>query len=304
MSIIEAENLCKWYGTISGLNQVSFEIKEGVWGVVGPNGAGKTTLLNLISGLIKPSLGTVKVNGESSWRNYKLGRILGYCPDLYNLWEKFTGYEFIWHQALIKNKKIRKEDIERLLEQFDIMKDADRKISSYSKGMRQKLKFIAAIVHQPEIILFDEPLNGVDPGIRAQMIKKIRELGEEGKTVIVSSHILHEVELMTPNVIILYSGTIIAKGNIYKLRELLEEVPQTIIIRCSDPKNLAKISIEYPEVKAIEFASNDTLRIRADIKKGLLRELPLKAIENGIKIYSLLTPDYSLDSLYKYLISK
>ena len=303
MSIILAEDLTKWYGNIIGVNEVSFEIEGGIWGLVGPNGSGKTTLLNLISGVIKPSKGKIKIKGESPWKNYKIKRIIGYLPDIYELWEELTGREFLLSQAIIKNKKIDLKLFKHYLELFELERDIDRKISTYSKGMRQKLKFISTILHDPELIILDEPLNGVDPKIRSVMINLIKELGEKGKTVIISSHILSEIEAITSNIIFLFSGYIIAKGNIYKLRELLEDIPQRVIIRCSNPKLLSKLCIDYPDILGVEFKKNDTLIIKGRIKGEFLKELPIKAIESGIDIYSMTTPDYSLESLYKYLIS-
>ncbi|HGJ64366.1 TPA: ABC transporter ATP-binding protein, partial [bacterium] len=193
--IIETQNLSKWYGQIMAINDMTIKISNGVIGLLGPNGAGKTTLIKLIVGLLKPDRGIIKVLDEKSWNNHSINNRVGYCSDIDNFYENMTGFEFVFRLTLLNNfrKSLAEELALKAIETVEMTDNKDRKIGSYSKGMRQRIKLAQSIVHDPELMIFDEPLNGMDPVGRQSTIKLIKQLGDNGKSVIVSSHILHEI---------------------------------------------------------------------------------------------------------------
>ncbi len=231
--VVVTEHLSKWYGEVSGLNDVSVAIPRGVTGLLGPNGAGKSTFMKLVTGQLAPSTGTVRVLGEPIWGNPALYARIGFCPDQDAFYERMTGRR--WLEALVRLNGLRQADAHtaatRALEVVDLIDAADRKIGSYSKGMRQRVKLAQAIVHDPELLILDEPLSGMDPLMRRRTIRLIKDWARDGKSVLVSSHILHEVEAMTSNILLVNNGRILAEGNVHQIRELIDEHPHTVSVR-------------------------------------------------------------------------
>ena len=237
-AIVTSEQLSKWYGQVIGLNDVTVTVPPGITGLLGPNGAGKSTFMKLITGQLKPSKGSVKVLGEPIWRNPKLYFRIGFCPEQDRFYERMTGLE--WVTTLVRlngyNEAAAKAAAERALTRVDLMEAANKKIGAYSKGMRQRVKLAQAIVHDPELIILDEPLSGMDPIGRRKTIRMIREWAKQGKSILVSSHILHEIESMTSNILLINNGRIVAEGNVHQIRELIDEHPHTVNIRAADPR--------------------------------------------------------------------
>src|SRR5258707_4925100 len=240
-SLIVFDEVSKFYGEILGVNRVSLQIAPGITSLVGPNGAGKSTLMNLMTGLLRPSRGSIKVLGIPTDQPEQLFRKLGYCTQFDSFPRGLTGKEFIRSFLLVHgfDRKKAEEFTVTALERVSLLDAANRKIAAYSKGMRQRIRLAQAIAHQPAVLILDEPLNGLDPMVRAETIALFRKLAAEGLHLIISSHILHEVDMMSDSVVLLNNGYIVAEGNIHGWRDEMEEHPMQILIRCDQPSKLA-----------------------------------------------------------------
>ena len=230
MIVIATEHLSKWYGQVSGLNDVTVALPRRHHGLLGPNGAGKSTFMKLVTGQLRPSTGTVRVFGEPIWGNPSQYSRLGFCPEQDAFYERMTGLEWVTALAAAARDVERRRGRRgrtRALEAVDLLDVADRKIGAYSKGMRQRVKLAQAIAHDPELLILDEPLSGMDPIMRRRTIRLIKEWGRAGKSVVVSSHILHEIEAMTSNILLIHNGRIVAEGDVHQIRALIDEHPHT-----------------------------------------------------------------------------
>ena len=223
-AIVTAEHVSKWYGQVIGLNDVNVSVPPGITGLLGPNGAGKSTFMKLITGQLAPNKGSVKVLGEPIWRNPRLYFQIGFCPEQDAFYDRMTGLE--WVTALVRlNGLGEKEAVDaatRALTRVDLMEAANKKIGAYSKGMRQRVKLAQAIVHDPQLLILDEPLSGMDPLARRKSIRMIRDWARAGKSIIVSSHILHEIESMTANFLLINNGRFLASGDVHAIRDLID----------------------------------------------------------------------------------
>jgi ABC-2 type transport system ATP-binding protein len=304
-AIVETTGLSKWYGQVIGVNDITLEIGSGITGLLGPNGAGKTTLLNLMVGLLKPSSGSMKVLGEPVWNNPDLNRRIGYCPEQDAFYYNMTGFQFVTTMAMLDGYS-REEAENRALETIeivDLLENKDRKIGAYSKGMRQRIKLAQSLIHDPELLFLDEPLNGMDPIGRRSSIKLVRELGKNGKSVIVSSHILYEIEAMTNSILLINNGRILAEGNVHEIRELIDEHPHNVYIRCSKSRLLASILVNYEDVASVKLGEeDDTLVIETVKPDDLYSRLPEIILENDIKVEDLHSPDDNLQAVFRYLV--
>jgi len=305
--IIETQNLSKWYGNVLGLNDVTLQIESGITGILGPNGAGKSTFLKLITGQIKPNIGKVTIKGEKIRNNYLIFSIIGFCPEQDSFYEEMTGWEFITsllklHHFSSTEIKARAQDA---LEIVELINDKDRVIKSYSRGMRQRLKFAQAIAHEPEIIILDEPLNGMDPLGRRKIIKLIKSYEREGRTIIVSSHVLPEIEAMTKRIILIHQGKIFAQGNIHYIRDLIDTHPHIISIKCSNPRELASKFIHEEYVLKVHFSSTrDSLLIETNNRDKFFSLLPSLFLESNIEVKEITSPDDNLQAVFDYLVGK
>jgi len=298
-----ADHLSKWYGKVVGINDFSVEIGPGVTGLLGPNGAGKSTFIKLLVGALRPSKGKLEVLGERVWGNRRvLGRI-GYCPEHDGIYDDLTGAEFVAAMGRLGGMSADEAARRGLetLEQLGLAKAAGRLLREYSKGMRQRAKLAQALVHDPELLLFDEPLTGCDPLARVQITKMIKALGGAGKTVIVSSHILHEIESMTDEIVLLYKGQVLAEGNIYQIREMIDNHPHQIRIECDRPRELGQRLVASEDVRAIEFPGEEALVLETANPDGCYPLIPRLALEQGIKIRALTSPDNNLQAVFEYL---
>jgi len=306
-AVIETRNLSKWYGNVLGLSDVSLMIEQGITGLLGPNGAGKSTFLKLLTGQMKPNIGSVFIKGKDVWNNYPLFFSMGFCPEQDKFYEEWTGWEFL--VGLLKLHHFSaSEQIEKAckaLEIVELTEDKDRVIRSYSRGMRQRLKFAQAIAHNPDIIIMDEPLNGLDPLGRRKIIRLIREYKEQGKTIIVSSHVLPEIEAMTKRIVLIHQGKIFAQGDIHYIRDLIDTHPHIISVKCSNPRHLAsKLIIEDYVLKVHFDPVRDHLLIETNNRDRLFSLLPSLLIENEIRIDEITSPDDNLQAVFDYLIGK
>jgi len=305
--VIETKNLSKWYGNVLGLSDVSLQIEPGITGILGPNGAGKSTFLKLITGQIKPNIGNVTIKGQRIRNNYSLFSIIGFCPEQDFFYEEMTGWQFV--TSLLKLHHLSAPEIEakaqEALEIVELIEDKDRVIKSYSHGMRQRLKFAQAIAHKPEIVILDEPLQGLDPLGRRKIIRLIKSYKREGKTIIVSSHVLPEIEAMTKRIILIHQGKIFAQGDIHYIRDLIEAHPHIISIRCSNPRNLASKFIKEDYVLRIHFgAADNSLLVETNNRDKFFSLLPSLFIENNIEVDEITSPDDNLQAVFDYLVGK
>lgn len=303
--VVETTDLSKWYGQVIGVNDVTLNISPGVTGLLGPNGAGKSTLLKLMMGLLKPSKGDIKVLGESVWNNPDLNRRIGYCPEQDAFYDSMTGFQFV--VALTKlngySKREAEEQALNVIEIVDLLESKDKKIGAYSRGMRQRIKLAQSLVHTPELLFLDEPLNGMDPIGRRSTIKLVRRLGADGQSVVVSSHILHEIEAMTNNVLLITNGRIRAEGNIHEIRELIDEHPHNVYINCSKPRLLASILVKCEDVASVKLGVEDDALVIETVKPDdLYSRLPGIILENDIKVENLHSPDDNLQAVFRYLV--
>jgi len=308
MSVAEREivfeNVSKFYGEVLGVNRVNLSIPSGITSPVGPNGSGKTTLMNLMTGLLRPTQGTIRVLGVSPEQPETMFRFVGYCTQYDSFPRGMTGYQFVYSFLRLHGKPhADAHDMAwHALERVTLTDAAHRKVAAYSKGMRQRIKLAQAIAHWPTVLVLDEPLNGLDPLVRAETIALFRTLAEEGLHVIISSHILHEVDAISDQVILLSSGYVVAEGKIHGVRTEVEEHPMQILIRCNHPSILAS--------RIFELDSVVEARVHNDGKGLLVRTrdpdrfylLLNRLVIDGVDLESVAPADDDVHSVYEYLI--
>ncbi len=301
--IIEAEKLSKWYGNVLGISEVSVKIEKGITGLLGPNGAGKSTFLKIIAGMLKPNLGKILINGKNLLKNRDIFEKIGYCPESDSFYYEFSGYEFIYH--LLKLYGINNDKAEKMalsaIEKVGLTDRMQEPISSYSLGMRQRLKFAQSIAHEPDILVFDEPLRGIDPLWKSKLVGLIKQFKKEGKTVIVSSHILPEIESITENIILIHQGKIFAEGNIHYIRDIIDSHPHMVSIRSDNNRQIASVLIKEGFVKEISF-SEDKMIIKTDNRDSFFNFLMDYLSKNGVEIYEITSPDDNLQAVFDYIV--
>ena len=298
------ESASKWYGEVIGLNDVSLAIDGGVTGVLGPNGAGKSTLFKLLLGRLKPSQGSVRLFGTDPWESTSPFRRVGYVSETEPLYEWMTGLDFLMTMARLHGmtRDEARERAEHVLD-FVGMKDVRHKeVGKYSKVMRQRVKIAHALVHDPDLIILDEPLHGCDPLARTSIMSVIRELGNRGKTVIVSSHILEEIERITEQIVILHNGRLLALGNLHAIRELLDHIPHRIVLRTTNPRELGRTVLPHESVYGVRFPNPGELIIETNNLSEVHQDLPALIVESGVDVTAIENPDDNLQSLLGYLI--
>ncbi len=301
---VEASGLSKWYGQVIGLNDVTVSVPAGVTGLLGPNGAGKSTFMKLMTGQLQPSKGSITVLGERVWGNPLIFCRVGFCPDQDAFYDRMTGLE--WVAALVRlNGYSEAESIEaahRALDTVDLLDAADRKIGGYSKGMRQRVKLAQALVHDPDLLVLDEPLAGMDPLGRRKTIRLIKEWAREGRTVIVSSHILHEIEAMTSNILLIHNGRILAEGDVHQIRDLIDTHPHTVYVRAADPRGLARRFLTYDDVISLKFEEGAVVVQTAAPDAFYARLTELAASGEAGEIAEVTSPDDNLQAVFQYLV--
>ena len=294
----------KWYGQVIGLNEVSLAIDGGVTGILGPNGAGKSTLFKLLMGRLKPSSGNVRLFGVDPWESTAPYRRVGYVAETEKLYDWMTGHDFVSTLARLHGMT-REEASDRASHVLEFVGLADvqnKEIGKYSKGMRQRVKIAHALVHDPDLIILDEPLHGCDPIARTSIMSVIRDLGAQGKTVLVSSHILDEIERITEQIVILHNGRLLALGNLHAIRDLLDKHPHRILIRTENPRKLAEYFVPEDPVYGVRFAEEGALEVLTNDLSAAHSVLPRVIVESGLKITSIENPDDNLEALLGYLV--
>ena len=300
--MIECEHAAKWYGQIIAVNDVSLRVSAGVTGLLGPNGAGKSTLLKMMVGQLRPSKGVVRVLGESVWGNRALMRRVGYCPEHEGTYEELTGLEMV--TALTELHGFSHADARaRAEKQFavvDLTEAMHRRLGEYSKGMRQRAKLAQALAHDPEVIFLDEPLTGCDPLARVRILEVIAGLAREGRCVLVSSHVLHEIETMTSQILLIHKGQLRAEGDVHQIRALIDAHPHKVRVECDQPRALAERLVTQEHVVALSLDS-DALTIDTRAPDRLYPAIPEAARAAGVYIRALTSPDDNMAAVFKYL---
>jgi ABC-2 type transport system ATP-binding protein len=304
-TMIVFDDVSKFYGEILGVNRVNLQIAPGITSLVGPNGAGKSTLMNLMTGLLRPSRGRIRILDIPTDRPEQLFRKLGYCTQFDSFPRGLTGREFIKSFLLVHGYDRKKADelTTSALERVSLVDAADRKVAAYSKGMRQRIRLAQSIAHQPEVLILDEPLNGLDPMVRAETIALFRKLAADGLHLIISSHILHEVDMMSDRVILLNNGYVVAEGDVHGVRDEMQEHPMQILIRCDQPSKLAARVFDKDHVVEARL-HDDRLGLFVKTRDADRFYLLLNQVvaEGEINIESIAPVDDDLSAVYQYLI--
>lgn len=301
--VIETVELSKWFGEVVALNNLTMTIDPGVTGFLGPNGAGKSTFMKLALGLLGPSRGALRILGDSPKNNPAVLRRIGYCPELDHFYDTMTGYEFVYwlnrhwgmgHRAAALATEEACEAVQMTARMHDL-------IDEYSKGMRQRIKIAQALSTKPDLLILDEPMAGLDPKGREEMFSLIRQIGDEGRSVVVSSHILYEVERVTDNVVLIYNGSVLAHGKVSEIRDLLDEHPRTITVTSANPRAISRHFLEDENTLSVNF-DEDRLVLRTRDANACYQQLNQMALA-GEDIGGILCSDDNLQSVFEYLTS-
>jgi ABC-2 type transport system ATP-binding protein len=302
---IEFVRASRWYGPVIALNDVTTSLGPGVTGLLGPNGAGKSTFLKLSAGQLSPSQGEVRVLGLPAWNSPELFHNVGLCPETDAFWERLTARQFLTGLLQLTGfdaaESRRRGDA--ALAEVALLEAADRRLGGFSKGMRQRVKLAQSIAHDPQVLLLDEPLTGMDPLNRRRVADLIKRLGREGKTVLMSTHILHEVEAVTRRVLLIQNGRILAEGDVREIRDLMDEHPHTVALRARDPRCLARSLVGAPHVLSLTFgAEGEWLTVQTARPDEFYSALHGTAIEAGVS--EMYSPDEDLEAVFRYLVPR
>ena len=300
---ITLERASRWYGNVVAVNDVSFNLGPGVTSLLGPNGAGKTTILHMLAGLLRPSAGKVLLGGQPAWRNPNVYRSVGLVPEREAVYDFLTGRAFVEMCARLQRLPDPVAAAARAIETVDLVSAADRPIGTYSKGMRQRVKIAGALVHEPSILMLDEPFNGMDPRQRLHMIELLRSMAAAGRVILFSSHILEEVERLAEQVLVINAGRLAASGNYRQIRRLMTDRPHTFVVRSSNDRRLAQAFLAEPAVFGTELRDG-MLTVRVQEFSGFTRIVAHVARDAGVSLFEVSPTDDSLESVFEYLTSR
>ncbi len=300
---IEAVSVSRWYGNVVAVNDVSFSLGPGITGLLGPNGAGKSTILHMAAGFLRPSKGTVRIAGRPAWQNHEMYRNVGLVPEKEAVYPFLTGYQFVHLSAKLFGLSDPAEAARRAIRAVDMVAPQDRRLGGYSKGMKQRMKVAAAIVHDPQILLLDEPFSGTDPTQRLQMMDILRRMAAEGRTIVFSSHILDEVERLAQDVLVIVAGRLVASGDFHAIRRLMTDRPHTFTVQSSDNRGLAVALVADESVIGVEL-DDEHLTVRTSQFADFTHAAPRIAKAEGITLQELLPTDESLESVFSYLVKR
>jgi ABC-2 type transport system ATP-binding protein len=316
MSTLEITSASRWFGDVVAVNDVTMTIGPGVTGLLGPNGAGKSTLIHMLGGLLAPSAGTVTLDGETIWRNEGTYRRIGIVPEREAMYDVVTGRQFVLANARLHRLPDPEAAAQRAVETVDMTGAQDRGIATYSKGMKQRIKMATALVHDPPVLLLDEPFNGMDPRQRLHLMELLRSMGGEGRTVLFSSHILEEVEQVATQIQVMVAGRHAASGDFREIRRLMTERPHQYTIRSDDDRTLASALMAQAGVSGVRLDAGDhtrsatardvpgALHVQATDFAAFVRALPGIAQRHGIRLYEVSPADESLESVFSYLVAR
>jgi len=301
LSTVELQNVSRWYGNVVAVNDISMTLNSGVTGLLGPNGAGKTTVLHMMAGFLAPSRGAVTIDGEPTWRNPGIYRKLGLVAEREAVHGFLTAKEFVLACAKMQKLPNPQAAATRALELVEMTSAQDRRIETFSKGMRQRTRVAAALVHEPQVLLLDEPFNGMDPRQRMHMMELLHNLGDKGHTILFSSHILEEVEQLSGLVQVIVAGRLAASGDYRRIRRLMTNRPHVFAVQSSDDRRLAVALIGEKSVSGLEIEASG-MTVRASDYGSFTRALPRIALAEGIRLRRVLPSDESLESVFSYLL--
>jgi len=302
MSEIVIDHVSRWFHNVVAVNDVSMTIGPGVTGLLGPNGAGKSTLIAMMSGFLAPSTGTVTLDGEPLWRNEQVYRKVGLVPEREALYDYLTGRQFVVAMAELHGLADAGAAAQRALAVIEMTEAQDRPISTYSKGMRQRVKMASALVHDPGVLLLDEPFNGMDPRQRLHLMELLRQWGAEGRTVLFSSHILEEVEQVARQIEVVVSGRHAASGDFGAIRRLMTDRPNRFVLRTADDRRLASVLLGDASVRGARLRSEGGIEVEASDFGRFSEVLPRLAREHGVRLHEVTPTDESLESVFAYLV--
>jgi ABC-2 type transport system ATP-binding protein len=298
---VELVNVTRWYGNVVAVNDITMSLEPGVTGLLGPNGAGKSTLLHMMAGFLAPSRGTLTIDGVAIWHNPEIYRKVGLVPERDSVYSFMSGGRFVRASAKLHGLPDPDAAAARAIEMVDMADAADRRIATYSKGMRQRIKVAAALVHDPEVLLLDEPFNGMDPRQRLHMMELLERLGRDGRTIVFSSHILEEVERLSETIQVVVSGRLAASGDFRAIRRLMTNRPHVFVLKSSDDRELASALISSSAVAGVQLTEDGSLEVRAKDYGAFTSEIAQVASARGIRLRELLPTDESLESVFAYL---
>lgn len=306
MCVIELNGLSKWYGEVIGLNNVTATIGRGITGLVGANGAGKSTLMSLAMGQLRPSKGTIRVLGRKVWDNPAVLAKIGYCPEGDPFWLDLTGFEFVRFLARASGLSVRaaRQAAHQAVEQTGMTEHARRAIKGYSKGMRQRIKIAQALAHRPSLLILDEPLTGADPVARHDLADLFRNLAEQGVDILISSHVLHEVEALTRQILLIDHGRIAAHGDLQTVRRTLHDRPHAIRVRLDRLREMAAALAGLDFVTGMSMSPPDVLIIETTKPERLYERLPGLILEGDMTVREIAAADESLEAVFGYLTQR
>lgn len=297
---IEAKRLSKWYGPVLGVNEINWSVKGGVVGLLGPNGAGKSTFMKMVVGLMRPSRGSLRIFGHDPFSSTAVRSRIAYCPEHEKVYPELNAIEFVTAMARLSGVDKPKQAAEKALVEMGLEKAMGRKVSGFSKGMRQRTKLATCMVHDPDLIVLDEPLTGIDPVERKRIVDRVKAMAKAGKCVLISSHVLYEIEAITQEIMVIYRGQVLAEGNLREIRGLIDKHPHRIRVECSAPRLLGRemafadhvINMQFDR-EVVQFETSDPERCYDLIASACL--------EHQIKLRSLTSPDNNLGAVFDYL---
>ncbi len=301
--IVDIRGCSKWYGHVLGVSEVSWTVRRGaVVGLLGPNGAGKSTLMKMMVGLLRPSRGQVTVFGEQPFEAAAARTRIGYCPEHENLYDELTALEMVRFMAELSGvpRGRAKAEAARALDEMGMKEAQHRRVKGFSKGMKQRTKLAASLVHSPELLVLDEPLTGVDPMARAEIVDRIRAAAARGVTVVVSSHVLYEIEAMTEEIIVIYRGQVLAEGNVYEIRKLIDKHPHRIRVECDQPREVARRIAASEHVARLQF-ERGALIVETRDPDRCYDDLAGAVIDSEVDVRVMSSPDNNLGAVFDYL---
>ena len=302
--MIELKQVTKMYGNVIGVNDLSLSLESGTYGLLGPNGSGKTTLINLILGQLKPTMGKVRLFGENPWRRSRLLRDVGHCPALEVSYPRVTSEQWVTFMVQMHGfgYGAAKKRARAALEQVKLSHVMNRPMSEYSLGMRQRAKLAQAIAHDPQLLILDEPFNGLDPVGRFEMTEFLKQWGRDGKSLVLASHILHEVEAVNPSFLLIYGSRLMASGSPEEVRKILANSPNTLVIRSPQVKQVVSLLSSECSLASIKFRGDDEVEVETESASEVCRMLGRIVGENDIQIEEVTSTDESLKALFSTLM--
>lgn len=306
MSTVQLDVVSRWFGNVVAVNDITMRLEPGVTGLLGPNGAGKSTLLNMMAGFLAPSAGTVTLDGEPVYRDPEIYRRVGIVPEREEMYDAVTGWSFVLANARLHKLSDPEAAARRAIATVEMADAQDRDIRGYSKGMKQRIKMATAIVHDPTVLLLDEPFNGMDPRQRLHLMELLDRLGDDGRTIVFSSHILEEVEQIAGRIEVMVAGRHAASGDFREIRRLMTQRPHQYTIHSSDDRALASALIGQPCVSGVELTADGdgTVAVQATDYAAFVHALPRVAARDGIRLFEVRPADESLESVFAYLVAR